>query len=75
MVGVLGGSTWWVNLMWSLRWTASAEAETQLAGCRLATEAMTRGSNDNITVIVAFLKPVSTLENVYTQGKRHSRWQ
>eukprot|EP00891_Asterochloris_glomerata_P003383 jgi/Astpho2/3383/e_gw1.00054.24.1_t len=49
--------------------------QPDMAAKRLATEAMTRGSNDNITVIVAFLKPVSTLENVYNQGKRHSRWQ
>ena len=33
---------------------------------RLATEALTRGSTDNITVIVAFLQPVSTIERIYT---------
>ncbi|KAI3806634.1 hypothetical protein L1987_22545 [Smallanthus sonchifolius] len=32
---------------------------------RLATEAAQRGSNDNITVIVVFLRPVSTAERIY----------
>lgn len=32
---------------------------------RLATEAAARGSKDNITVIVVFLRPVSTAERVY----------
>lgn len=32
---------------------------------RLATEAAARGSNDNITVVVVFLHPVSTVERIY----------
>uniref|UniRef100_A0A1D1Z8M4 protein-serine/threonine phosphatase n=2 Tax=Anthurium amnicola TaxID=1678845 RepID=A0A1D1Z8M4_9ARAE len=39
--------------------------EPGMCSKRLATEAAARGSKDNITVIVVFLRPVSTAERVY----------
>lgn len=39
--------------------------EPGMCSKRLAMEAAERGSNDNITVIVVFLHPVSTAERIY----------
>ncbi|KAH7283371.1 hypothetical protein KP509_34G003700 [Ceratopteris richardii] len=39
--------------------------EPTMSSKRLATEAVERGSLDNITVIIIFLKPVSTVERVF----------
>ncbi|XP_021745592.1 protein kinase and PP2C-like domain-containing protein isoform X1 [Chenopodium quinoa] len=39
--------------------------EPSMCSKRLATEAVQRGSKDNITVIVVFLRPVSTAERIY----------
>ncbi|GLJ11956.1 hypothetical protein SUGI_0180940 [Cryptomeria japonica] len=39
--------------------------EPSMCSKRLATEAVTRGSKDNITVIVVFLNPVTTVERIY----------
>lgn len=39
--------------------------EPNMCGKRLAIEAVNRGSKDNITVAVVYLKPVSTVERVY----------
>ncbi|KAK6782436.1 hypothetical protein RDI58_020232 [Solanum bulbocastanum] len=39
--------------------------EAGMCSKRLATEAAQRGSKDNITVIVIFLRPVSTAERIY----------
>lgn len=39
--------------------------EPVMCSKRLATEAAERGSKDNITVIVIFLRPVSTAERIY----------
>jgi len=47
--------------------------EPSMCGRRLVTEAMARGSKDNITVTVAFLQPVETLERIYSEatGETH----
>ncbi|XP_073223827.1 protein kinase and PP2C-like domain-containing protein isoform X2 [Cicer arietinum] len=39
--------------------------EPNMCSKRLATEAVERGSKDNVTVIVVFLRPVSTAERIY----------
>ena len=39
--------------------------EPGMCSKRLATEAAERGSKDNITVIIIFLRPVSTAERIY----------
>lgn len=39
--------------------------EPSMCSKRLATEAAQRGSKDNITVIVVFLRPVTTAERIY----------
>lgn len=39
--------------------------EPSMCSKRLATEAIERGSKDNITVIVVFLSPTSTVERIY----------
>ncbi|GMH08102.1 hypothetical protein Nepgr_009942 [Nepenthes gracilis] len=39
--------------------------EPGMCSKRLATEAVERGSKDNITVVVVFLRPVSTAERIY----------
>ncbi|XP_021748989.1 protein kinase and PP2C-like domain-containing protein isoform X1 [Chenopodium quinoa] len=39
--------------------------EPSMCSKRLATEAVQRGSKDNITVIVVFLRPVTTAERIY----------
>jgi serine/threonine protein phosphatase PrpC len=39
--------------------------EPGMCSKRLATEAAQRGSKDNITVILVFLRPVSTAERIY----------
>lgn len=40
----------------------SAASTSYLSGGCVCPQALTRGSGDNITVAVAFLQPVSTLE-------------
>ncbi|CAL5221159.1 g3298 [Coccomyxa viridis] len=44
--------------------------EPAMCAKRLATEALTRGSTDNITVVVAFLQPVSTIERIYSDNRQ-----
>lgn len=39
--------------------------EAGMCSKRLTTEAVERGSKDNITIIVVFLRPVSTAERIY----------
>eukprot|EP01025_Chloroclados_australasicus_P015118 TRINITY_DN1719_c0_g1_i2.p1 TRINITY_DN1719_c0_g1~~TRINITY_DN1719_c0_g1_i2.p1 ORF type:complete len:819 (-),score=82.74 TRINITY_DN1719_c0_g1_i2:757-3000(-) len=41
----------------------------QMCAKRIAMEALQRGSKDNITVVVAFLQPVDTIENTFGSGQ------
>lgn len=47
--------------------------QPEMCAKRLAMEAFVRGSRDNITVVVVFLQPVSSLEQVFSQGKESWR--
>lgn len=46
----------------------STVKEPSMCCKRLLAEATTRGSRDNLTCVVAFLRPVTTLEAVYHGG-------
>ena len=41
---------------------------------RLVTEAMTRGTGDNVSCIVVFLSPRKTLERIYAKGEQKYRY-
>ena len=45
----------------------STVREPGMAARRLVTEAMARGSTDNVTAVLAFLRPVSTCRSAWTQ--------
>jgi len=42
--------------------------EPAMCARRLTTEALARGAGDNITVVVAFLRPLASLEEVFGAG-------
>jgi serine/threonine protein phosphatase PrpC len=46
-------------------WVEATVKHPAMAAKRLATEAVDRGSGDNVAVVVAYLEPVATLERVH----------
>lgn len=44
--------------------------EPDMCAKRLVTEALARGSNDNVTVVIAFLQPVASLERIFGEGQQ-----
>ena len=52
----------------AVAWIADTVKHPAMAAKRLATEAVTRGSRDNVAVVVAYLEPVTTVERVFGGG-------
>ena len=52
----------------AVAWIADTVKHPAMAAKRLATEAVTRGSQDNVAVVVAYLEPVTTVERVFGGG-------
>ena len=48
--------------------------DPDLCAKRLVTEAMTRGTGDNVSCIVVFLSPRRTLERIYAKGEQKYRY-
>jgi len=48
--------------------------DAQMCSKRLVTEAITRGTTDNVSCIVAFLSPRKTLERIYAKGEQKYKY-
>lgn len=48
--------------------------DAQMCSKRLVTEAMMRGTTDNVSCIVAFVSPCKTLERIYAKGEQKYKY-